>query len=91
MITPISVGTAAIVAVPRNVNRVKIVFQNNGATTLFFYRNPNIPSATNYEFLLEPGTITGNDSGFSTNSISQFNVVSSAAGGVLSMFETVTV
>ena len=92
MANPIIVGTTAIVAVLRNPNRVKIRFQNTGATVLYFYRNPNIPSIVNYEFLLEPGTIAEiNEAYIETNSTAQFNVVSSAVGGILAIFETVKV
>jgi len=90
MATPISVGTTAVVAVLPNPKRVKVVFQNTGATTLYFYRNPNLPSTTSYEFLLNPGaTPTNSYSEIDTNSVSQFNVISSAAGGVLAVFETI--
>lgn len=92
MANPIIVGTTAIVAVLRNPNRVKIRFQNTGTTVLYFYRNPNIPSIVNYEFLLEPGTIAEiNEAYIETNSTAQFNVVSSAVGGLLAIFETARV
>jgi len=89
MATPISVGVTAVVAALRNPDRVQVLFQNTGATTLYFYRNPNIPSTTSFEFSLAPGaTPTNENSELSTNSIAQFNVISSAAGGVLAIYET---
>ena len=97
MASPIVVGTTAIVAVSRNTNRIKVRFQNTGATqTLYFTRQigavSNVPSATNYEFLLAPGTVAEvNEAYIETNSTAQFNVVSSAAAGSLAIFETVNV
>lgn len=92
MANPIIVGTIAIIAIPRNVKRVKVRFQNTGASILYFYRNPNIPSSTNYEFLLEPAVLSDvNDAYIETNSTAQFNVVSSAVGGELAIFETARV
>lgn len=89
MATPISVGVTAVVAVLRNPKRVQVLFQNTGATTLYFYRNPNIPSTTSFEFQLNPGTTATNEnSKLITDSIAQFNVISSAAAGVLAIFET---
>jgi hypothetical protein len=97
MASPIVVGTIAIIAVAKNTRRDKVRFQNTGATqTLYFTRQigtvANTPSVTNYDFLLAPGTAAEvNESYIETNSISQFNVVSSAAAGSLAIFETIHV
>jgi len=97
MASPLTVGVAAIIAVPRNDRRVKVRFQNTSPTqTLYFVKQPTtavaIPSATNYEFLLAPGTTAEvNEAYIETNSTSQFNVVASAAAATLAVFETVRV
>jgi len=96
MITPITVGTTAIMAVPANQKRVGIRFQNNSTTqTLYFVRQigatPNVPSVTNFEFSLAPASVVfdPNDANTITDSVAQFNVVSSAAAGSLAIYETI--
>lgn len=88
MASPITVGTTPIVAITRNARRVLVHFQNTGNTTLYFSRAPIVPSPTNYEFLLSGTGNEVNEATFSTNSISQFNVVSSRANGSLAIIET---
>jgi hypothetical protein len=82
MASPISVGTTAIVAVPRKATRSSVRFQNVGETTLFFKRKTN-PSTTDYEFSILKG-----GEAVHTNSIDRFEVISSAANGSLAIFET---
>ena len=96
MVSPITVGTSAIVAVAKNTKREKIRFQNASVTqTLYFVRQigtaANIPSATNYEVALFPtsAVFDPNEAAWETDSTAQFNVVSSAAAGVLAILETV--
>jgi hypothetical protein len=98
MASPIIVGTTAIVAVPKNLHRNKVEFQNTGITTLYFKKQvgivPVVPTSTNYDFMIGPGvTATGevNEAIRGTNSVNQFNVVSSASGGILAIFETVNI
>lgn len=94
MATPITVGTTPIVAIGRNIARYQVRFQNTGSSDLYFYRMPGIPSETNFEFKIEasPGKSgKGINEFVITNSISQFNVVSSKAGGELAIFETIKV
>lgn len=95
MSSPITVDATAIVAILANPKRVNVRFQNVSATqTLYFTRQvgsiANVPSATNYDFLLEPGSAVydRNVANISTNSGSQFNVISSVAAGLLAIFET---
>ncbi len=96
MASPVTVGTSAIVAVAKNTKREKVRFQNASATqTLYFVRQlgtaANIPSTTNYEVAIFPTTAVfdPNEAAWETDSTAQFNVVSSAAGGVLAILETV--
>lgn len=96
MITPITVPVTPIVAISANRKRNAVRFQNSGATTLYFVRQigttTNVPSATNYEYSLAAPTVTDpNENSFTTNSTAQFNVVSSAVGGILAIAETVTI
>ncbi|MGV8961895.1 MAG: hypothetical protein ACOH2V_00760 [Candidatus Saccharimonadaceae bacterium] len=86
--TPITVGTTAVVAIVTNPKRVSVRFQNAGATILYFSRAPFIPSTTSYEFSIGATAVGDPDAAVSTDSVAQFNVISSAAGGILSMFET---
>lgn len=94
--TPITVWVTAIMVAPSKTNRVSIRFQNVSATqTLYFVRQisltvTNIPSATNYEFSLEPGSAVYEDNlaNITSNSTAQFNCVSSAAAGSLAIYET---
>ena len=95
MASPITVGATAMAAALANPRRVSIRFQNASATqTLYFVRQigtvANVPSATNYEFSLTPGSVVfdTNVANTSTNSTAQFNVVASAAAGVLAIYET---
>lgn len=96
MASPVTVGATAIVAVAANLKRVKVRFQNPGTTSLYFVRQigtvANVPSATNYEFVLGPVAAAElNEAYIETNSTAQFNVVSSGAGGTLAIFETVRI
>jgi len=91
MATPLAVSTSPIVAIARNLSRVNVQFQNTGNTTLYFARAPIVPTSTNYEFLLSGTGNAANEATLTTNSVSQFNVVSSGANGVLAIFETVKI
>ena len=92
MASPITVGTTAIVAAVANRKRVDIRFQNTGATILYLARAPIIPTATNYEIMLAiPTAAEINEAFINTDSTAQFNVLSSAVGGTLAIFETVHV
>jgi hypothetical protein len=98
MANPIIVGTSAITAIGANRDRVSVRFQNTSTTqTLYFIRqlgtSPAIPSATNFEFSLSPASAVfdPNDAWIETNSTATFNVVASAAGGEVAIFETVKI
>jgi len=97
MASPITVGTTAIVAIPRNEKREKVRFQNTSPTqTLYFIRQIGhtavVPSTTNYDFLLAPGTTAEvNEAYIETNSTAQFNVIASATGATLAVFETINI
>lgn len=93
MATPITVGTTPIVAIKSNLQRYQVRFQNTGSTTLYFYRMPGIPSEDNFEFKLSgtPGQSEKVEESFITNSVKQFNVVSSGANGELAIFETIKI
>ena len=98
MASPITVGVTAMTAVAANPRRVSVRFQNASATqTLYFVRQigtiPNVPSVTNYEFSLTPGSAVfdSNVAHTATDSTVAFNVVSSAAAGVLAIYETVKI
>jgi hypothetical protein len=89
MSSPLTVGATAIVAVPANRHRVDVRFQNTGATILYLARAPIVPTALNYEIMLAiPTAGEINEAFISTNSTAQFNVLSSAAAGVLAIYET---
>ena len=95
MITPITVGITAMIAVPANPKRSSIRFQNVSVTqTLYFVRQigtiPNVPSITNFEFSIAPESVVfdPNDANATTDSTAQFNVVASAAAGSLAIYET---
>jgi hypothetical protein len=95
MVTPVTIGTTAVTVLPANTRRYSVRFQNTGASTLYFVRQisttvANVPTITNYEFLLGPGGATEiNEAYTETRSTAQFNVVSSAAGGTLAVLETI--
>lgn len=92
MASPITVGTTAIVAAPTNRRRVNIRFQNTGATILYLSRAPIVPTAIAYEILLAiPIGAEANEAYVQTNSTAQFNVLSSAASGILAIFETIKI
>ena len=91
MTTPLAVGTTPIVAIARNTSRANVQFQNTGNTSLYFFRAPVIPTSTNYEFMLSGTGSEVNKATLTTNSTSQFNVVSSGANGSLAIFETVKI
>jgi hypothetical protein len=91
MASPLTIGTSSVL-ISGNPKRVDIRFQNNGATILYFKRqltpSANLPSATNYDFAL--GVPAAGVTGIiETNSTSPFYVVSSAAAGVLAVYETI--
>lgn len=95
LISPIIVGTTALIALPRSSRRATVRFQNTGTTTLYFTRQPSstviTPSSTSYSFILYPSTASAEEleRSVTVRSGSQFNVVSSAAGGTLAIMETV--
>jgi hypothetical protein len=93
MTTPISVPITPIVVIGRNKKRNTVRFQNIGTFPLYFVRQigetTNVPSITNYEFVIQPSTVTDpNDSFVSTNSTAQFNAVAIGGVGGLAIFET---
>lgn len=94
MASPITIGTTAITIATRNTRRSDIRFQNTGATIIYIKKIPaeglfTPPSATDYEVLLAPpAALTESGEAFITDSISSFAAVSSAAAGVLAIYET---
>lgn len=89
MVSPMIVGTTAIVAIPKNRNREDVRFQNVGASFLYFTRYPIIPTYTNYEFIIGPPIVGEiNEAIITTNSTAQFNVISNLPGGILAIYET---
>jgi len=98
MSSPITVGVAAIVAVPINRNRASVRFQNTSPSQiLYLKRIPlegpySVVSATDYDVRMLPDSATGEGGEpFETKSIASFMVVASAAAGTLAVFETVKV
>lgn len=89
MASPIDVGTTAIVAVPANLKRASVRFQNVGNTDLFFAKKPIVPTSSDYQFMLNHTGGDPNAANFETNSVAQFNVVSSGAKGSLAIYETI--
>ena len=94
MISPIFVGVTAIVAVPSNIQRANVRFQNTGVSILYLKKIPKsgaftLPSITDYEVLLAPAALlTEAGEAFTTNSTAAFSVVSSIPGGILAIYET---
>lgn len=94
MASPIVVGTAAMVAVPINVNRGIVRFQNTSATQIIYIKkiplsgSYGVVSATDYEVRLLPDDAVSTGDYFETNSIASFMAISSAAAGSLSIYET---
>ena len=92
MASPITIGIATVVVAPINKKRVSIRFQNTGATIIYLKKVPTngaywAVSAADYEVMLAvpaAGTIEF----FETNSTASFIAISSAAAGVLSIYET---
>lgn len=96
MTTPMSVPITPVVAIGVNKKRNTVRFQNVGTFPLYFVRQigqtSNVPSITNYEFVLQPAAVAEmNEASISTNSIAQFNVVAVGGVGTLAIYETQTV
>jgi hypothetical protein len=98
MASPITVGTTAAVVVLQNLSREGVRFQNTSATqTIYLKRVPSSGlftpvSATDYDVRMLPDSATAEGGApFSTNSVSAFQAISSAAAGVLAVYETVKV
>jgi len=95
MASPLIIGTTAVAIAVRNTRRADIRFQNTGATIIYIKKVPleglfTPPSATDYEVLLAPpAALTESGEAFITDSISSFAAVSSAAAGVLAVYETI--
>lgn len=94
MVSPIIVNIVPIVAVPINVRRAKIRFQNTGVSNLYLRKIPmtgafSPPSIIDYDVLLAPAALL-NEAGeaFITNSVASFAVISSIPGGILALYET---
>ena len=94
MASPLTIGTTAIVVAPINKKRDLVRFQNTGATIFYIKKVPfegvfTLPSATDYEVLMQPSSsLTEAGDAFETNSVAAFAAVSSAVGGILSVYET---
>ena len=103
MASPLTIGTTASVIVPINRSRADIRFQNTGDTTIYIKKFPltgayTVVSANDYEVMLTPTSNQGNSKdnphtkgageSFETDSIASFMAVSSASGGILSVYET---
>ena len=92
MASPITVGVTTVVVAPVNKKRVSIRFQNAGATIIYIKKVPVTGvywavSATDYEVMLAVPA-AGTVEFFETNSIASFIAISSAAAGVLAIYET---
>lgn len=95
MASPITVGVVAIVVAPINKKRAAIKFQNTSPTQIIYIKKIPLSgafstvSATDYEFKLSPlAEPTEGAESFETNSIASFMAISSAAGGILAIYET---
>lgn len=88
MANPVAIGTTAVQVVPVRRNRANVKFQNVGNSTLYFKRG-SAPTATDFEYMLTGTGSEANEAVFSTESISDFFVLSSTANGSLAVFETI--
>lgn len=95
MASPITIGVAAVLVTPVNKKRVLIRFQNTSPTQVIYLKKVPITgttttvSAADYEIELQPVTtlVDGSDA-FETNAVNSFIAISSAAAGVLAIYET---
>ena len=92
MASPLTIGVATVVVAPVNTKRVSIRFQNGGATIIYLKKVPVsgvywAVSATDYEVMLAVPA-AGAVEFFETNSTASFIAISSAAAGVLAIYET---
>lgn len=94
MASPLTVGTTAIVAIPVNKRRASIRLQNTGSGTIYLKKIPmhgaySTVTAIDYQVLLAPATSSGEaGEAFTTNSIASMQVIGSASGCLLSVYET---
>ena len=92
MASPVIVGITPIL-IPGNRSRASIMFQNSGVSTLLFKRQlsylPDLPSLTNYDFAIGSDAVFDPEALVSSKSTAPFYVVSTLAGGVLAIFETI--
>jgi len=82
MASPINVTKIPIILVKRNNSRDRLILQNEGKVPVYVKRQPtnvitDIPSDTNYDFILYPGQ------GNSEDVITQINSVATFAGVVV--------
>lgn len=95
MASPLTIGTSAVTVVPIRKKRDNVRMQNTGATVIYIKKIPlegpfSIVSPTDYDVLLTSSTTTAEaGDAFETDSISSFMAVSSAAGGLLAIYETI--
>jgi hypothetical protein len=95
MASPLTIGTTATVVALVNRSRVNIRFQNTSPTQVIYIKKIPLTgtytavSSTDYEVALQPVTalVEGGEA-FETNSVASFMAISSAAAGVLAVYET---
>ena len=97
MTSPVVIGVVAAPVAPIRKNRGNIRFQNTGASLIYIKKVPiegsfSVVSPTDYEIFLAPSVLSAEaGDAFETDSISSFMAISSAIGGVLSIYETIKV
>lgn len=95
MASPLTISTTASIVALVNKRRNSIRFQNSGTTTIYIKKIPiagttTTVSVTDYEVLLAPSTSAGEaGEAFVTDSVASFMAISSAAAGILAVYETV--
>lgn len=99
----LNVNTTALTVLPINNRRKKLFFQNTGKEKIYitkqnFSNIPNIPSSTNYDYILYPSEYSTNgNKGFEfettleIETTSRINAVSENDGSKLAYFETVLI
>ena len=94
MTSPVTVTNTPVIVAPINPRRVRIFLQNTGTTKTFFKKQsstsvPNIPSATNYDFILWDTEENGIRQ-IEVETTSGFNAITATATPTtIAVFETV--
>jgi len=94
MANPLIVGITSELVAPIERRRALIRFQNTGATIIYIKKIPlegvvTDVSPTDYQIALYPAASSSEGGeAFDTTSIASFRAISSAAGGLLAVYET---